>query len=108
MAKRINVIIKRPEEPVGHVISIYNTLADFQRKVGGNIETLQAGEDWLILADEEGILKDLKPNIRVGVVFQVALVGTIIAVGVDGENFCSVPFSLDDWKRTLERWGNIC
>lgn len=108
MAKRINVIIKRPEEPVGHVISIYNTLADFQRKVGGKIEPIRAGKGWIILADEEGLLKRLPPNIFVNTGIQMVLVGTILVVGVDGENFCDCPLELNEWARCLRNWGNVC
>ena len=38
--EKINVIIKRPDEAIGHVCYISDSLENLQKTVGGYIETL--------------------------------------------------------------------
>lgn len=78
------VIIEPPGIP--KVKDIPNTLEALQEIVGGYIETVRlfADRDFTFVCNEEGRLKGLAPNC-------FNLVGTIVAVGVDGENFCDMP-----------------
>ncbi|MBE6016691.1 MAG: DUF3846 domain-containing protein [Lachnospiraceae bacterium] len=93
MAK-IKAIIKRPDEKVGHMTWISDTLENLQRTVGGYIETVTFG-DMVIICDEEGRLKKKEPNCTIG---NVSFVGTIIAVGQDGDEFADVPIDMTGWK----------
>lgn len=97
MSKKIKVIIKRPDEPVGHVTAISNTLQNFQRTVGGNIETICLDVDAIIICNEEGKLRNLEPNIEID---GDILVGTIIVVGIAEEDFADIP--ADMWERWKE------
>ena len=56
--RKIKVIVKRPDEKIGHVTYISNTLENLQKIVGGKIEVVHTGISGLILIlDEEGKLK---------------------------------------------------
>lgn len=105
--ERINVIIKRPDEKYGHRASIKNTLKNFQKIVEGSIEVVSYWPDTVIIANEEGKLKGLRPNFYLGTFPDGDLiVGTVIVCGVDGEEFTDCPLSKWKWEQYLERWGN--
>lgn len=94
----MKAIIKRAYEPVGRIREIDNTLESLQKTVGGYIEVVTLCTDLAIICDEEGRLKGLPRNCQIcGADF----VGTIVAVGVDGDEFCDCPLTLEDWE---ERW----
>ena len=95
--KKIKVIVKRPDEP-GHMTNISNTLENLQRTVGGYIETVTLSTDCVIICNEEGRLQGLPYNCRIA---GVDFVGTIIAAGVDGENFADVPCSLRFFRERM-------
>ena len=83
----INVYIKHPGHPPFACL-VQNTLKALQKLVSGRIETIPIFEDLIILCNEEGRLLDLPYNCECcGIDF----VGTIVLVGVDGEEFDSVP-----------------
>lgn len=85
----MKVIRKRPGQ-IPEMIDIENTLEALQAEVGGYIEAVTLAEDLAIICDEEGRLKGKEPNLALhgmGLDF----VGTILVVGVDGEEFCDVP-----------------
>lgn len=105
---KIKVIIKRPDEKVGHVTNISLTLKNLQRTVGGNIEVVPVdARGALIICNEEGKLKCLEPNFCLGPYMANDLIrGTVIVCGSEGEDFADVPLSLSDWKLILEMWGN--
>ena len=95
----MKAIIKRPFEPVGRIIDIDNELKALQQAVGGYIEAVTVCTDFAIICNEEGWLKGLPHNCTIcGVDF----VGVILAVGVDGEEFCDIPDEL-----TLEKWEKL-
>ena len=73
---------------------ISDTLENLQSTVGGYIETVTFG-DMVIICDEEGRLKNKEPNCTIG---NVSFVGTIIAVGQDGDEFADVPMDMAGWK----------
>lgn len=68
------------------VKDIPNTLEALQTAVGGYIETVQlfADRDFTFVCNEEGRLKGLAPNC-------FGMVGTVLAVGVKGDEFCDIP-----------------
>ncbi len=88
--EKITVIRKEPgKQP--ELIEIENTLQALQEQVGGYIEvvTLRSGKA-AIVCDEEGRLKEKPMNL----LFHGMLLdfrGTVLIVGVDGEDFCSTP-----------------
>ena len=104
---KIRAIIKRPDERYGHVTNISDTLKNLQNIVGGNIEALRITEDAVIICNEEGKLRGLKPCLYVGSFpYGQLLVGDVIVLGVDGEEFTDCPISFKAWKWLLNKWGN--
>ena len=92
-------IIKRPFEPIGRIREIDNTLEALQKAVGGYIEAVTIAEDAVIICDEEGLLKRLPYNCNV---CGHDLVGTILVLGVDGDEFTDVPLTLAEWERWIK------
>lgn len=92
----MKAIKKEPgEQP--RMVSIQNTLEALQEAVGGRIETVRLFEDACLVCDEEWRLKGKPHNNILGVEFG----GTVLLVGVSGEEFCDVPggvFTLDLMK----------
>lgn len=83
----MKVIKKEPGEKP-RIVSIPNTLEALQEAVGGNIETVSLFEDACVVCDEEWRLKGKRYNCNIlGVEFG----GTVLLVGVNGEEFCDVP-----------------
>lgn len=99
MNPKIKVIIKRPDEPRGHVCWISRTLENLQRTVGGYIQSVPLTGHCAILCDEEGKLKGKPANCRCcGKNF----VGTIILVGLDQDDFADVPEgAIALWRHNL-------
>ena len=79
----MRVLRKNPGEP-WEAIEVENGLKPLQDAVGGYLESVTFAEDACILCDEEGRLKGRTYN---ATVCGVPFVGTILVVGVDGENF---------------------
>ena len=94
--KQILVVIKEPGKAPAVDPLFDNCLESFQRCVGGYIETVTLATDLAIICNEEGRILGLPHNCEAcGVDF----CGTVIAVGVKGEDFASlkaqhVPFVL--------------
>lgn len=92
----MKAIKKEPgEQP--RMVSIQNTLEALQEAVGGRIETVRLFEDACLVCDEEWRLKGKPHNNILGAEFG----GTVLLVGVSGEEFCDVPggeFTLDLMK----------
>ena len=85
---QILVVIKEPGEAPRVETLFDNDLKAFQEAVGGYIETVTIATDLVIICNEEGRLKGLPHNTTV---FGVDFCGTIIAAGVKGEEFASLP-----------------
>lgn len=82
----MRIIMKHPGmDP--RVCRIENELKDLQRAVGGNIETVTIATDCTIICNEEGKRLSLPPNEVLGMGFR----GTVLVVGVHGEEFCDIP-----------------
>ena len=100
MADMIKALRMRPDE-APEQIEIENTLAELQKEVGGYIETLYMGEGVTAIVNEEGKLEQLRPNCLIR---GDLIVGTILLVGVAGEEFCSIPEGYEAlWLDALER-----
>lgn len=98
---KIKVLIKRPDEEVGHITYISNTLENLQRTVGGYIQVVPLiTEDAVIICNEEGKLLGLEPNFTYQ---RDMIVGTVILAGVDGDEFADIPAYLTrtTWERFL-------
>lgn len=106
--RKIKVIVKRPDEKIGHVTYISNTLENLQKIVGGKIEVVHTGISGLILVcDEEGKLKEYQKNFLMGGrMFPDLVVGTVVLCGESEDDFADVPINLAQWKVALELWGN--
>lgn len=91
---KIKAIIKRPDEKIGHMTWISNTLENLQKVVDGYIEAVNFG-DMIIICNEEGRLKKLPHNCKIG---RTSFAGTIVAVGSEGEEFADVPIDMTGWK----------
>lgn len=101
---KIRAIIKRPDEPVGHVTHISNTLKSFQKVVDGPIETVFISSNVVMLVNEEGKIRGLQPNFWIGTIIRELIVGTVCLVGTDGDEFVDCPMELETWKRLLNNW----
>lgn len=83
----MRVIRKMPGENY-EMIEIANELSALQKEVGGFIECVPLTRHSCIICNEEGLLYGLPYNVNIeGNVY----VGTILIVGVDGEDFTDVP-----------------
>lgn len=99
---KIKAIIKRPDEPAGHVTNISNTLENFQKTVGGKIEMVRLGDGLILVVNEEGKLLGLEPNFRIGFgAYEDLIVGTAIVVGEDCDDLDDCPISMQTWKEFL-------
>ena len=95
--KRIQVIVKAPDEKYGHVEEIENSLGAFQAKVDGYIQTYPVidtatGVSTVAVMNEEGLLLNLPKQCN------LPFVGTIFIVGTEGDRFTDCPISLEFWK----------
>ena len=97
--KKISVLIKRPGVKAYHTY-ISNTLENLQKTVGGYIETVTPLNDLVLICNEEGRIKGLPYNFTM---FGVDFFGTVIFAGVDGDEFCDVPFEYKDAKQMFPR-----
>lgn len=71
MPAKIRAILKRSDEPIGHVTNICN---------------------------EEGRLLGLPHNCTIN---DFSFVGDIAIVGIDGDDFGDCPISFDQWKEII-------
>lgn len=82
----MKVIIKEPGQRP-RVTEIENSLSALQQAVGGYIETVTLAEDFCIICNEEGRLQELPYNLTF---CGVSFVGTILFVGVAGDEFADL------------------
>ena len=87
----MRILIKNPGDEGFRTIVVPNDLKVLQDLVDGHIETVTIEEDYCVICNEEGRLKDLEHNCKYcGIDF----VGTILIVGIDGDDFCDCPMSV--------------
>ena len=94
----MRVIIKRPEDAVGSVQDIPNTLEALQEAVDGPIETITVCTDLVIICNDEGRLRGLPYNCSL---LGAGFFGTVVVVGKDGDEFADCPLAFHDW---VLRW----
>lgn len=99
----IRAIIKKPGM-FSMPVMIEDELSVYQKFVGGPIETipLKEAENVVLIVNEEGKLRGLKPNFFY---WADLLVGTVIAVGIDGEEFTDIPLGLREFEEIIGRWN---
>ena len=111
MTGKLRAIIKRPDEEYGHVTNISATLRNLQITVEGFIETLtlqtnwndpDAGKTFVLIMDEEGLWNKKEENC---VIQGFRLLGTIVVLGKDGDEFADCPLTFDEWKKMLRGDG---
>lgn len=100
--KQIAVIIKEPNKVATVEYLFPNELKEFQKIVGGYIETYTPSDaDFCIVCDEEGRLKGKEFNFHFG---RIPFVGTCIFVGIGADEFKSL--SNERIKELLFKLGN--
>ena len=98
MAEKIKIIVKDPGN-IPHYEWTADELKKYQDIVGGYIEMVALTSDFAIICNEEGRLMDLPYNCEIA---GIDFVGTIIGVGINGEEFADVPVSLADFREYIE------
>ena len=94
----MKVIIKAPEEKIGHIADIKNELKTLQKIVGGYIEVIPLDETTVCICNEEGKLLNLEPNFN----FRYDIIcGTVIICSVKYEEFEDCQWSLEKWKKFI-------
>lgn len=81
------------------VVEIENTLEALQKEVGGYIETVTMFTDMTIVCNEEGRLMGLEHNLEFA---GVDFVGTVLFVGIDGDEFCDLSDEMIAYILTLK------
>lgn len=84
---QILIIIKEPGKAPEIEPLFENTLQAFQTAVGGPIETVTVDEHTVLICNEEGRLHQLPYN---GIIAGIPFFGTVLAVGVRGDDLASV------------------
>lgn len=101
---KIKVIIKRPNENIGHVTNISNTLKNLQYTVGGHIEAVPIDEKHVLICNEEGKIQN-SHLVNFKMPYDV-IVGTVIICGVYGDEFGDIQMTREEWAEKLKEWGN--
>lgn len=83
----MKVLRKKPGE-AWEQVEIENTLEALQAEVGGYIETVTLLSDLVLIVNEEGRINGMRFNVNL---CGMQLFGTILAVGVNGDEFCDIP-----------------
>ena len=94
---KIYVVVKEPGNPTGEIREVDNTLRAFQELVDGHVEYVTMDEGLAVICNEDGRLLGLPYNCTFG---GVSFVGTIVIVGVDGEDVADCPLGIDE----LDEW----
>jgi hypothetical protein len=107
----MKVIIKRPCDQFGEETTIPNTLRALQETVGGYIETVTLDNGLVLICNEEGKIRDMPYNFTLRRIHGIIpihnpIFGTVIACGVEGDEFADIPIDFNEWKSLLCEWGN--
>ena len=100
---KIKVIVKRPDERVGHIEEIENKLESFQDIVEGYIEEVFLSSSLVFICNEEGKIRGMRYNFSTD---SDDIMGPVIICGIKGEDFSDVSISLESWEQQLKDWGN--
>lgn len=80
-----------------------NKLEDYQREVGGYIQTLPLGEKHILIINEEGKIRELAPNslataltsiFHSGIAYHDYIAGDALIVGENGDNWVDIDPSM--------------
>lgn len=82
----ITIVIKAPGKEA-YSKEIEDELEVYHQILGGYFEAIGFDKNQILLCDDEGKLKDLEPNLLVP---GDVIVGTVIVVGTEGEEFRSL------------------
>lgn len=102
MSRQMRVVIKRPDEEIGHSTFVSNNLGNLQKTVDGYIEVVTVywrDYDFVIICNEEGKLLGLPDNCWL---FGEKFVGTLVFCGINGDELTDLPFSFQEYKEMLE------
>lgn len=92
---------KEPNKSI-QLVMVKNKLSALQHTVGGYIEVVPTKlENVVVICDEEGRIKGKE---HCATIDGVEFVGTILIVGVDGEEFTEIPYS-EQLARSVEKWN---
>lgn len=88
----MKAVLYSPEKQTPSIVTLSGTLEEFQKVVGGYIESLPLPYNCRVLFDEEGRIKRLPLNEAFSKVFnfQLMLVGPCLVVGTEGPNITDV------------------
>lgn len=103
MSRKVSVIIKRPREKP-YKTNISDSLKNLQNTVGGNIETVTLREDMTFIVNEEGRLLGLPYSCTV---CGIDLYGTVIVIGVKGDEFDDIPMTFDQAKKLFPQMWEV-
>ena len=103
MADKIRVLSKRPGQPPRSVW-VTNSLKNLQTAVGGYIEVVRLSTDAAIICNEEGLIHGLPYNCTIA---GVTLLGDILIVGVNGEEFCDLPLTYQEAKKVFRNLWEV-
>lgn len=87
----MRILIKNPSDEGFRQIVVPNDLHVLQQLVDGYIETVTFASDACVICNEDGLVKGLEPNCSF---LGISFVGTILIVGIDGDDFCDCPMSV--------------
>lgn len=88
----MRVLIRQPGDESFRTILVPNKLGLLQDLVDGPIETVTIATDCCLICNEEGRIRGLEHNCYF---CGIGFVGTILVVGIDGEEFTDCPLSVD-------------
>ena len=99
---KIRVVIKRPDEKIGHMTNISPSLENLQRTVDGYIEFVQLTPNLVMIVNEEGRIRNMEFNCRIA---GIPVHGTLILAGLDlndpENDLCNIPIDFQAYKRML-------
>lgn len=92
MSIKHRAIIKRPDEPYGHVTNISTSLENLQKTVEGPIEVvrLPGGTD-VMVHSKDGGEHNFGPYC-----------GTVVVLGTNGADFCDAVMGWKTWKWLMD------
>ena len=90
----MRIVYKKPGEPA-EARNVPNELEEWQKLVGGYIETVYLTRDLIMIANEEGLLLELAPNFKY---HGQMIVGPVVFVGVKDDEFIDID---RDWERKI-------
>ena len=90
----MRIITKEPGCSPRRIV-VPNDLKILQFLVDGYIETVTFDHDWTVICNENGRLINLPYNCQI---FGTKFFGTILFVGIKGDDFTDCPLTIEDLK----------